>query len=136
MKRASLIRPKSSLYVLDTSALIAYLCEEAGADQVQAIRSHCSIPFIALTELYYVTWRKQNQVIADETIQYVSSWHMPVLFPDQRVSLSAGYIKAQYQLGIADSYVAAMTLEHRATLVTKDSDFQSLKLDIKLLFLS
>lgn len=135
MKHASSIKPKASLYVLDTSAIIAYLAEETGADQVQALRGNCSIPFIALTELYYVTWRKQNQVIADEMIQYVSSWHMPVLFPDQRVSLSAGYIKAQYQLGIADSYVAAMALEHRATLVTKDSDFQSLKLDIKLLFL-
>jgi len=136
VKHASSVRQKNFLHILDTSALIAYLAEETGANQVQTIRGSCAIPFIALSELYYVTWRKQNQAMADETIQYVSSWDMPLLFPDQRVSLSAGYIKAQHQLGIADSYIAALALEHRATLVTKDSDFQALKHDIKLMFLS
>ena len=135
MKHASLVKQRPATYLLDTSALIAYLSEEAGAGQVQAIRNHCVIPFIALSELYYVTWRKQNQAIADEAIQYVCSWNRPILYPDQRVSLSAGYIKAQHQLGIADSYVAALALEYGATLVTKDSDFQVLKLDIQLLFL-
>ena len=123
-------------YVLDTSAIVAYLAQEAGGDRVKPVREAAGIPFISLAELYAVMWRKHGQVSADETLQSVLGWHVPVLIADERVSLSAGYLKARHSLGIADSYVAALALASKATLVTKDHDFLSLKPDLQILFLS
>lgn len=121
-------------YLLDTSALIAHLAEEPGGEQVRAIRTQCALPFIiVLTELYYVSWRHHNQVLADQTIQQVMSWHLPLLLPDQRISLSAGYLKARYRLGVADCYVAALALAYQVTLVTCDTDFRALAPELKLL---
>ena len=125
----------SVAYVLDTSAIVAYLAQETGGDRVKHVRESAGIPFIALTELYAVMWRKHGHVSADETLQSVLGWHLPLLAPDERISLSAGYLKARHSLGIADSYVAALALASQATLVTKDHDFLSLKPDLTILLL-
>lgn len=122
-------------YVLDTSAIVAYLAQESGGDCLADIRSSAGVPFVALTELYAVMWRKHGQVTADETVQSVLGWHLPLLTADERISLSAGYLQARHRLGIGDSYVAALTLASQATLVTKDRDFLALKPELELLLL-
>ena len=134
------MKPKDSIssrvtYVLDTSALIAYLAQEEGGDRLKQLRSSAALPFIVLTELYYVVARKQGQTLADDTVHYVLAWHLPILTADERISLSAGYLKSQYQLGIADSYIAAFAIAHSATLVTKDSDFRILEPTVTLMYL-
>jgi predicted nucleic acid-binding protein len=131
-------KPSASLlstHLLDTPAVIAYLAEETGADRVKAVRHTSAIPFIALSEVYYVTWREQSQALADQAIEEILTWRLPVLYPDQRVSLSAGYLKGRYHLGIADSFIAAAAIDSGITLVTKDPDFKVLSPDLKLLFL-
>ena len=135
MKTGSSVNPSSAKYVLDTSALIAYLAEEPGAARLTSLRHDLALPFVVLTELYYVMWRQQDQLVADETLQHVLSWHLPLLIADERLSVSAGYLKARYRLGLADSYVAAFALAHRAVLVTNDPDFRPLQPDLKLLSL-
>ena len=135
MKSANSTSPTGT-YVLDTSALITYLAEERGADKVKAVRVSASLPFIALTELYYVLWRKQDQVLAEEAIQHVLSWRLPLLTADERLSLSAGYLKARFRLGLADSYMAAFALASQASLVTKDPDFRALEPELKLLYIA
>jgi len=48
--------------VLDTSALIAYLTNEPEAEHVAGLKSKAALPFMALTELYYlVTGRKEGR---------------------------------------------------------------------------
>lgn len=132
MKPATSAKP-TPRYILDTSALIAYLAEETGAERVRAVRHAAAIPFIALTELYYITWRQQDQALADRTMHHVLGWHLPFLTADEQLSLSAGYVKARYQLGVADSFIAAFALAHRAILVTKDPDFRVLQPELRLL---
>lgn len=134
MKRVTAGKPAA--YVLDTSALIAYLAAESGAERVQTLRTASALPFIALTELYYTTWRRQDRELAEEIIQHVLTWKLPILFPDTRLSLTAGLLKARFGLGIADSFVAAFALDRQATLVTKDPDFNPLRPQLKLLQLS
>lgn len=123
-------------HVLDTSAVIAYLAAEAGADQVQTVHKHCALPFVVLTELYYLTWQRQGPLVARQTYSHVKSWQMPIVFPDEQVIMKAGELKATYHFSIADSYVAAIALIHKATLVAKDPDFDALTPDLKLLQLT
>ena len=123
-------------YTLDTSALIAYLAQEPGGERLAEIRHVAAIPFAAVTELYYTTWRRQGQPLADVTVQHVLDWRLPMLVPNERTSLFAGSLKARFRLGLADSFIAAFALSQGATLVTKDPDFHLLEPQLRLLFLS
>lgn len=125
---------KKSL-VLDTSAIIAYLANEKGAGAVFKVLSVAKIPFICLSELYYLVWNKKDRSEADKIYGVVKSWNLPILYPNERVILNAGRIKAIYKLGISDSYIAASALEEDAQLVTKDKDYKILSDEIKILFL-
>ena len=121
---------KKFSYILDTSALIAYLANENGAKQISSILNDSAVPFICLTELYYLIWNKHGKSKADSIYAIIKSWDMPILLPNERVILNAGRLKAVYKLGIADSYIASFALEYNHKLVTKDLDYKILKNEI------
>lgn len=122
-------------YILDTSALIAYFSKDPNAYQIKDYRKTAQLPFVVLTELYYVTFRKFGKNIAEQTMQKIFGWHLPVLMADEKVSLQAGHLKAEFRLGIADSFIAALTLAIDGTLITKDPDYRVLEPHLKLLYI-
>ncbi len=122
-------------FVLDTSALIAFLADEKEASEVLKVISLSRIPFICLSELYYIVWNKKDRAEADRIYGIVKNWDLPVLYPNERVILNAGRIKAVYKLGIADSYIGAFSMDTGFPLVTKDKDYKILEQEIKILAL-
>ena len=126
---------RAARYLLDTSALICYLAGEKEADEVARLRMFSSIPFIAFTELYYLLWDKRGRAEADKIYGFVKSWHIPTIFPNERILLTAGRLKAQYGLGIADSFIAACAYETGDELLTKDNDYRILEKEITIRFL-
>ena len=122
-------------YIIDTSALIAYLSDERESGEVIKFLPACQIPFICLSELYYLIWNKKDRAEADKIYAVVKSWKLPVLYPNEEVILNAGRIKAIYKLGIADSYIASFTLSQGLALMTKDRDYELLKDEIKIFML-
>ncbi len=123
-------------FILDTSALIAYLANERGAGRVVKFIAECHIPFICLSELYYLIWNKKGKAEADTIYAIVKSWHLPVLFPNEEIILNAGRLKAVYKLGISDSYIASFALEKDSRLITKDKDYNILKEEINILLIN
>lgn len=122
-------------FVLDTSALIAFLADEKEASEVLKVLPSSRIPFICLSELYYIVWNKKDRAEADRIYGIVKSWNLPVLYPNERVILNAGRIKAVYKLGIADSYIAALSMDEGFALVTKDKDYKIIAKEIKIMAL-
>lgn len=122
-------------YLLDTSAIIAYLSAEKGGNRIKGIKNQAALPFIALSELYYVIWNRKGKAEADRIYGLVKSWHLSVLMPSEEVIITAGRLKTLYKLGIADSYIAAFASVHSLELVTKDKDYNILNGKIKLLFI-
>lgn len=121
------MRPKVQAeprYVFDTSALVCYLADEKGAAEVARLKREASLPFIVLSELYYLVWGRHGRAEADRIYALVKSWRLPILMPNERVILIAGRLKAVYKLGIADSYIAAFAQDGRLSLVTKDQDYE------------
>lgn len=123
-------------YLLDTSAIIAYLLSEPEAGRVWALRAEAAIPFIALTELYAAMHGKLGQAKADEAVALVKGWHLPLVWPNEASVLLAGRWNARYKMGFGDSYIAALAFHTRTVLVTKDLDFNPLRPALKLLQLS
>ena len=122
-------------YLLDSSAILAYLLNEPEAARVAAIHQQAHLPFMAISELYAALWLRFGQAKADEAVATIRGWQLPWLWPDERAVLLAGRWRAIHRLGIADSFIAALAFLHDVTLVTKDPDFQILQTDLPLLFL-
>lgn len=126
-------KPERFSCVLDTSAILAYLAKEPGANRVESLKSDAAIPFMALSELYYILWQRRGKAEADTIYGLVKSWGLPVLYPDEQVILTAGRLKATCKLGIADSYIAAFALLNQTPLVSKDPDYEALLPELDLI---
>jgi len=122
-------------YLLDTSAIIAYLTNEKEAEKVFKLAPKSAIPFVALSEFYYIVWKKKGRAEADNAYGLVKSWKFPFLQPTESIILTASRFKVVYKLGFADSYIASFAFNKDLILVTKDKDYKSLKNEIKILFL-
>ena len=122
-------------FVLDASVIVAHLADESGADVLSIVREKASIPFVAITELCYIIWRKNGKADADRACGLVRSWEVPILYPTAVTLMIAGRFKAIHAMGLGDAYTAALAYEHHATLLTKDLDYKRLSGEIKLFLL-
>ena len=126
---------QGATYLLDSSAILAYLLNEPAAAKVNSIHGQSSLPFIALAELYAALWLRFDQAKADEAVAAIKEWRLPWIWPTEESVLLAGRWRAMHRLGLADSFIAALALISQMTLVTKDTDFHPLQQDLRILFL-
>ena len=129
----------SESVLLDTSAILAYVDDEAGASAVEgflraAERHDCVLyaSFVTLTELRHVTMQERDEVSADYLIGLVKSWPLHWVYPDERQCLLAARYKAQYRISLADAFVAAAARTLGATLVHKDPEFAPMAREVAL----
>ncbi len=114
-------------YVLDTSALMAYLEAEEGFDRVENILAdeEVILPFISLMELYYISLQEQGQTIADQ--RHAAFRRYPVIWQfDEQTTLTAARLKAANRISFADSLIAAIAIRHGAILIHKDPEYDEL----------
>jgi predicted nucleic acid-binding protein len=119
-------------YVLDTSALLAFMSGERGADVVERIlndkSSRVFIPWPVLAEIYYITRRRRGEKDADKRYVLIKElpatvvWHL-----DEPEILTAARLKADFPLSFADSLIAAAAVSRTAVLVHHDSEFDALR---------
>lgn len=120
-------------YVFDVSALFAYLQKTAGAAKVnellkEAIRGPARVLMSAVNygEIYGRILRDYGPDQAHTSMDALSPLPIEVLDATPQRALQAAEVKAKYKLYYIDSFAAALAIEHKATLVTSDSDFRKL----------
>jgi predicted nucleic acid-binding protein len=120
-------------YVFDASALFAYLRSKPGALKVnellkEARRGRAKVLMSAVNygEVYGKILRDSGPEQALTAVYAVSPLPIEVLDASRPRAFQAADIKAKYKLYYVDSFAAALALEHKATLVTSDSDFRKL----------
>lgn len=118
-------------YVLDTSAIFTLTKEEEGSSIVEKIlslakRDKCIVylSFVTFMELYYVTWQEESEDVAKELLILVKSLPVQKVESNERITLSAGRIKANHRLSVADSFIAATAIDKGAVLVHKDPELK------------
>jgi predicted nucleic acid-binding protein len=121
-------------FVLDTSALFAFYQDEDGADRVENILRSCRrktnrgiISFITIAELYYVTMKEEGESAAKEIVGYTKALPLEIVESDERITLTAGSIKAYSRLSLGDSFIAATALMAKGTLVHKDPEMEQVQ---------
>jgi len=120
-------------YVFDASALFAFLQKKPGAAKVsdllkQAFRGDARLLISAVNygEVYGRILRDYGPDHALTSMQAVKP--LPIEEADATTdrAFHAAEVKAKYKLYYVDSFAAALAIEHKAALVTSDSDFRKL----------
>jgi predicted nucleic acid-binding protein len=122
-------------FLLDTSALLAFIEEEDGADRVESIlrTEKAFLPCLALLEVHYITRQERGQGEADRRYALLKElpceilWHL-----DEPVLLTASRFKAGHRLSFADAMIAAFAQRQDAVLVHKDPEYEALAEEVEL----
>ena len=120
-------------YVLDASALFAFLRDKPGASKVdellkEAMRGRARVLMSAVNygEVYGTILREYGPEQALTAVHAVSPLPIEMMDATPQRACKAADIKARHKLYYVDSFAAALAIEHKATLVTSDSDFRKL----------
>jgi predicted nucleic acid-binding protein len=115
--------------LVDTSALMAFIEDEEGAETVHRLleREDTILPWPALLEVYYVTRREKGQAEASERYALLRQLKVTICWEmDEPTLLTAGQIKAGHRISLADAMIAAFAIRLGAVLVHKDPEFDAL----------
>lgn len=116
-------------YVLDTSALLALIEDELGADRVSTLLRTALVflPFVVALEMYYITQQERSQDEADRRLALIRQ--LPVRWLNQvndSTLITAARFKARHHLSLADAIIAAFAADLGAILVHKDPEYDVL----------
>jgi|ERR1700677_604272 predicted nucleic acid-binding protein len=120
-------------YVFDASALFAFLRSRPGALKVNEIlkearrgRARVLMSAVNYGEVYGKILRDAGPEQALTAVHAVNPLPIDVLDAGTQSAFRAADAKAKYELYYVDAFAAALAIEHKATLVTSDSDFRKL----------
>jgi predicted nucleic acid-binding protein len=120
-------------YVFDASALFAFLRGRPGAPKVnellkEAKRGRAKVLMSAVNygEVYGKILRDAGPEQALAVVYAVKPLPIEIVDAATKGALGAADAKAKYKLYYVDAFAAALAIEHKATLVTSDSDFRRL----------
>ena len=129
-------------YVFDASALFAFLQQKPGAPKVnellkEAMRGRAAIFMSAVNygEVYGGILREHGPEKARATISAVQPLPISLVDATPQRALQAAEVRVKYKLYYLDSFVAALALEQKGTLVTSDSDFRRLGHSVPIVWL-
>jgi len=121
-------------YVLDANAVIRYFEGESGdgREKVQSLfeqsrrgNARLFMSVVNMGEVLYIFLKRIGQQRAMHYIQQLQH-AVSLISVDTAQTIHAATLKHRYNLGYADSYAAALTIETRATLVSADPSFEKL----------
>ena len=116
------------VFIIDACALIAFLADEEGADEVEGIlkkarngKCRLYINKVNLLEIYYGIYREDGKEKAEEVLKRISSLPVKIINSlKDKVFKEAGRLKETYRISLADSIVVAEALTKKARLMTSD----------------
>ncbi len=122
-------------FVLDTSALLAYLYDEPGITELADLLEHAAskkrdspklyLPFMSLMEIEYLLLRRQGRVRAEQILSILNAWPAERVESHERWRHAAAHVKASSSLSTADAWIASLALMLNARLIHKDPEFEN-----------
>jgi predicted nucleic acid-binding protein len=117
-------------FVLDTSALMAFIEKEEGSERVRDILLGKSIiiPWLSILEIVYISQRELGEEEALMRYALLKKLDAKVIWDaDEALLLNAARIKSTHSLSLADSVIAAIATQHKAILIHKDPEYEQLQ---------
>jgi PIN domain nuclease of toxin-antitoxin system len=128
--------------VFDSYAVLAFLFDEAGADEVESILHEAaqaggSVPISAVNwaEVLYRVRRVEGAKGVDKARQFERTMPVEVVGADRALAESAAELKAGHKLSLGDAFAAALAQQRNAELATGDPELRALEGTIRLRWL-
>ena len=129
-------------YVVDGYALMAYLGNEAGAEQVKALLRQAQgdkaiiyLSLINLGEVAYIIERRHGTERLQEVLARLAQLPITVVeAPHERV-LAATHVRAHHAVSYADAFAIALAEEKGAPVVTGDPEFKKVEYLVQVVLL-
>jgi predicted nucleic acid-binding protein len=128
--------------VFDTSALLALLFGEPGAETVEALMHRASekdqpmlMNAVNWAEVCYRVEGKRGTEALAQAREFATNAPVVVVPVDRELAEAAAAYKAADRLGLADAFAAALARSRKAELVTADREFKSVENEIKITWL-
>jgi ribonuclease VapC len=128
--------------VLDSYALVAFLEDEPGADQVRHLLLRAeegsirlAITVVNLGEVWYAIARADSPALADRLIHEIQGMAIEVVDVDWPLAKQAATFKARGRISYADCFAAALARLQKGEVITGDPEFKNLEGEIKVTWL-
>ena len=113
------------IYVLDSTAMIAFLANEQGADVIENILTEpnavCFAHAINLCEIWYQAFRNGGETLADQAVQSLASIGIITRTDfDDAFWREAGKLKGSHRMSLADALGLALTIRLNGEFLTSD----------------
>ena len=125
-------------FVMDTSALMAFIEKEDGAERVREILLDKAIVicWLSILEVVYISQRELGEEEALTRYALLRKLNASIVWnADEALLINAARIKSTHSLSLADSVIAALTAQYKAILIHKDPEYEPLQDVIEMEFL-
>jgi predicted nucleic acid-binding protein len=122
-------------YVLDTSALLTLIEDEAGTERVEQVlvQEEVLLPWLVLLEACYITQQERGEAEADRRYALIRQLPGTILWNmEEPTLLTAARLKATHHLSLADAIIAAFAIQQNAILLHKHPEFEALSDQVSL----
>ncbi len=133
---------KPKTIVLDSWAIMAFLEDEPAGERVADLIADAAeqgtsilMSVINVGEVWYSTARKRSTRDADQTLLWLKEMGNDFIDADMKLTQLAATYKAKGGISYADCLAAALTKQHKATLITGDQEFKQLEKEITITWL-
>ncbi|MFZ2955441.1 MAG: type II toxin-antitoxin system VapC family toxin [Candidatus Ozemobacteraceae bacterium] len=125
-----------SIYVLDTSALLAYIENEDGVADVERVlletlddQHKIYVSVVSFIEVFYISCQEQGQKVATERMQFLKDLPLIQEPLNEKFIEVVGALKASHTMSFADCCIAGLAKEKNAVLIHKDPEFEQVEKD-------
>ncbi len=125
---------KSTVWVLDSFAILSFMREEAGAARVSEVlevaggETHRALlSVISLAEIAYVTERAGGLPAAQTALSAIQDLPLEVVGVGRQEVLAAAHVKAHHSVSLADAFVVALAAAEGGTVLTGDPEFTAVE---------
>jgi len=130
------------LKVLDAHPVVAFLEDEAGADQVRGLllraeagKVRLAMTVVNLGEVWYAIARADSPESADRLVQEIRGMAIEIVDVDWALSREAALLKARGGVSYADCFAAALARTRKGEVVTGDPEFRRLEDAVRIAWL-
>jgi predicted nucleic acid-binding protein len=129
------VAESSPCFVLDSSAILALIEDEEGAERVEEVTRNSAtiLPAVALMEVFYILRQERGEAEAYGLYAHARELANEIVWRlDEPTLLLAGHFKADHKVSLADAWIAATAVQRGATLLHKDPEFEALEADVRM----